>query len=236
MLLVARQRSSCRGTSRRLSVKRPSRPSSSAAAASGWLKPADGQRNENQDNRQHDDHRDQVGERGSANAAQVDDRDRGREERTPEGVRDLRDEARQGKGSVNRTDQRNEQIVEQHRPSGEEAQMGVEPATHIRIGRAGGGIERRHAPIAHGRQRHRHHGGEQRRHREPAREGLHQCSPPTAPKSHASCATPGHSEHRYGQGSSHPAATLRVMLRQAEQSPGDRTFLGDEFPDLRLQW
>ncbi len=37
VLLVARQRSSERGTSRRWSVKRSSRPASGAAAAPGWL-------------------------------------------------------------------------------------------------------------------------------------------------------------------------------------------------------
>ncbi|MNQ79896.1 hypothetical protein D3C85_948560 [compost metagenome] len=69
---------------------------------------------------------------------------------------------RKGRVQVGRTDQPDghgqEQVVQQHRPAGEEAQLGVDGLAHVAVGRAGHREGRGHPCITEGGEEHGHGG------------------------------------------------------------------------------
>ena len=60
-------------------------------------------------------------------------------------------------GAPNGADQRIENVIHRHTPSGDIAERGMQFAAHIGIGRAGAGIHPRHAAVAHGGEYHGDH-------------------------------------------------------------------------------
>jgi hypothetical protein len=66
----------------------------------------------------------------------------------------------QGGRNPDGVDKRLQEIVENHRPTGQEPKVRIQSSAHVRVSRAGHRIDRRHASIAEGRDHHSEHGDE----------------------------------------------------------------------------
>ena len=81
----------------------------------------------------------------------------GSEEQHPRPVRQPRDQLRERDRAVDRADQRDQQVVEKHRPSGQKPEARVKAQPDVGIGGTGRRIERRHLSVADGGQPHCYH-------------------------------------------------------------------------------
>ena len=81
----------------------------------------------------------------------------------------MREYTKDNEGAIDDAEKRVEEVIQQHRPTGQKSQMWIEPSAYVSIRRAGCRVDRRHSPVTDCSQGHCDHGEEYRIDRVPAR-------------------------------------------------------------------
>jgi hypothetical protein len=110
-----------------------------------------------QDHYHHRDHQDQVGRGRGSNSSQIDHSHETSTNRRPHRVGHGGNQSLNGESGVDSTDQRHQQVIQDHRPPGKEAEVRIEPTPNIGISRTRCGKLGCHSAITNGGQHHSHH-------------------------------------------------------------------------------
>ena len=116
-----------------------------------------GQGHEQDGARRHDDHHHGTGPGRYSNAGDIDEGQAYGEQNRPCEVRNLWRQTRGCERRVDDAEQRNQEVIQHHGPAGEEADVRVERALRVCIGRASRRKRARHLAIAGRSEKHGHH-------------------------------------------------------------------------------